>query len=151
MTEETHTVQLTGTVGELLTTTQRLSELLADETERVRTGDRPGLDALQADKARLTDRYERLVEQLNADPGQLDGVDNATHHALSQATQYFHEMLEENRHALHVGMYTAETVIKAGVEAVNQASHSKTGYSPLGTTRQTGGSGSPSLAINQRL
>jgi chromosome segregation ATPase len=151
MTEETPAVQGTGTVGELLTTTQQLSELLADETERVRAGDRPGLEALQADKARLTERYERLVEQLNADPDQLDDVDNATHQALSQATQHFHETLEENRHALHVGMYTAETVVKAGVDAVNQASRSHAAYSPLGTTRRPGGSASPSLALNQRL
>lgn len=140
-----------GPVADLLATTDRLTELLEDEAERVRVGDREGVEALHAEKQRLTDKHEQLVQALSEQPDVLDGLDNETHRALSESAQRFQEALSANRRALNAGMQVADTILQAGVDAVKRAEREQAGYSPLGTTRRPVRGGNPSIAINQRL
>jgi len=151
MTEAVEAGTQDGTVADLLATTERLTELLEDETERVRVGDRLGVEELHAEKQRLTDKHERLVQTLSERPELLDELDNETHRALSEGAQRFQEALAANHRALRAGMRVADTILQAGVDAVKRAEREQAGYSPLGTTRRPVRGGNPSIAINQRL
>ncbi|SDF93664.1 hypothetical protein SAMN05216241_103236 [Limimonas halophila] len=152
MTEAVEAGTQDGTVADLLATTERLTELLNEESDRARSGDRHGVEALSTEKARLTDKHQELVEALSARPELLDELDNETHQALSDGAQRFQEALSANQRALRAGMAVADTILQAGVKAVKEAERSQAGYSALGTTRRPPRAGaSTSLALNQRL
>jgi hypothetical protein len=93
------------------------------------------------------------VTQLQSEPSRLNAVESIVRDELRRVTERFEEAVAENARALRAASEANNRLIKAIVEAAEQAQPKHAGYTNTGTTadRTAGAARGLSLTINQQL
>ena len=132
----------------LLALTERLTDLVTQETALFRDQRPQDAMPLQEEKAKLANIYRSEVARAGKEPTRFAGASAAVKAALRRATEIFHAALSENGHAVNAARILTEGVVKAiADEAVRQRSVGS-GYGP-GAAQANALSGNMSIAINQ--
>lgn len=137
----------------LIAVTSRLIDLMGREIELLRAMRPREIETLQADKAGLTRAYVEYVAQLQSEPSRLGAVEPIVRDELRRVTERFEESVTENARALRAASEANNRLIKAIIEAAEQAQPRHAGYTNTGTTadRLPGKARGLSLTINQQL
>ncbi len=134
-------------VDQLLSLTERLSALLAEQTrlfEARRPQDAAGLSARSTELATL---YRRESARLKADPRVLAGAPAAKRQRLVEATRSFNAVLARHGRSVHAAKVVTEGLIHALAQEVARRRAPAAGYGPR--ARALSGDGS-AITLNRR-
>ncbi|WP_300555935.1 flagellar basal-body protein FlbY [Maricaulis sp.] len=134
----------------LLKLTQRLTDLIRQETSLFK--ERRPQDALplQDEKSKLANIYRTEVSRARQEPTRFAGAPSTVKSALRQSTEVFHKALAENGHAVAAMKQLTEGVVKAIADEAARQKSAGGGYGP-GATHQTHAPSGMNLAINQTI
>lgn len=132
----------------LLKLTQRLTDLVKEET--VLFQERRPQDALglQDEKSKLTNIYRSEVARAGQDPHRFAGAGTPIKSALRQATQLLHAALTENGHVVAAMKEITEGVVKAIADEAARQRTAGGGYGP-GAAQPAAIPGGLSIAVNK--
>lgn len=134
-------------VEQLLLVTQRLAELVREETRRIDARE-PPLDGDMADeKARLANAYRLELARIKDDRTLVAGAPGAALDALRAATVSLHETLAQHEIALNAVKIVTEGLVQAMAEEVVRQRGGAPGYGAKGVMAAPTG---PSAAIIDR-
>jgi hypothetical protein len=132
----------------LLRLTQRLTELLTQETQLFRDSRPQDAAALQDEKAKLANIYRAEVARAKQEPTRFSGASEMLKAGLRTATQAFQLAVTENGHAVSAAKVLAEGVVKSIADEAAKQQTVGGAYGP-GATQQTTIPGGLSIAINR--
>jgi hypothetical protein len=143
------------TADSLIRITERLSSLMNQEVELLRGRRARDIKALQGDKESLAAVYQRMMLDLQNDPGMLDGLDPDRREAMLRAAHNLEVAAADNAIALHSALQANQRLMQAIAEAVRDQRQENLPYARngristgmLADTRAP----APSLALNQTL
>ncbi|WP_300532139.1 flagellar basal-body protein FlbY [Maricaulis sp.] len=134
----------------LLKLTQRLTDLIRQETSLFK--DRRPHDALplQDEKSKLANIYRTEVSRARQEPSRFAGAPTTIKSSLRQATELFHKALAENGHTVAAMKEITEGVVKAIADEASRQKTAGGAYGP-GATQQANAPSGMNLAINQTI
>lgn len=143
------------TADNLIRVTERLSRLMTQEIELLRGRRARDIRALQSDKESLAAVYQRMMHDLQADPGLLDGLDDGRKTALLRAARDLELAAGDNAIALHSAIQANHRLMEAIAEAVKERTSENAPYARdgrlSGSVYASNRAPAPSLALNQTL
>ncbi len=138
--------------GILIDLSDRLSRLLARESEHLRAMRLNNLAALQDEKAKLTAAYSGAFESVRANPSAVKSAETGMRKALKDATSVLKEKVADNMSALSAAKMLNERLIRALSEAVATTLMPIAAYTATGGTAPTSSAtGWVPLAIDNRI
>ena len=143
------------TADNLIRVTERLSNLMTQEIDMLRGRRARDIRALQGDKESLAAVYQRMMQDLQANPALLEGLDDGRRTALLRAAHHLEEAASDNAIALHSAIQANHRLMEAIADAVKQRSSENAPYTRrgqlAGATIAGNRTPAPSLALNQTL
>ncbi len=137
----------------LIRVTERLSKLMNHEVELLRGQRARDIKALQGDKESLAAVYQRMMLDLQASPGMLEGLDDGRRTALLRAAENLEAAAADNAIALHSAIQANSRLMEAIADAVNMRKTENAPYARngriVGTSLAGANAASQSLALNQ--
>ena len=132
----------------LLKLTQRLTQLIEEETRLFK--DRRPQDALglQDEKSQLANIYRHEVARARQEPSRFAGAPAQIRAMLREATQAFHAALAENGHVVNALKQVTEGVVKAIADEAARQRTAGSGYGPGAGARTPQPTGF-ALAVNR--
>ncbi|MBO6729809.1 MAG: flagellar basal-body protein FlbY [Maricaulis sp.] len=132
----------------LLKLTQRLTDLIRQETSLFQ--ERRPQDALhlQDEKSKLANIYRVEVSRARQEPQRFAGASAPVKDALREATEMFHKALAENGHAVAAMKTLTEGVVKAIADEAARQKSAGGGYGP-GAGHRAVAPGAMNIALNQ--
>jgi hypothetical protein len=125
------TAQVTSQATELLDLMMRLADLMAHETERVRSGHVQDLGPLQREKLRLTILYQRGVKQLDASGARITALPAPLRAQVVAASARLAETVTENERVLRIGSTATRRLVDMLVESIKSQLKPLTRYSAI--------------------
>ena len=137
-----------ASIGTLVQTTERLADVLQQETDLLRRMDLKAAAEVQVEKATLAEFYEKSVRELRSG----DGVTVATipvrdQAALRRASARLNEASTDNERALRAVRQVNERVLAAIVDAAREQTSATHSYGARGSSR----GGALSLTVDRQL
>jgi hypothetical protein len=123
--------QIAAQATELLDLMMRLADLLAHETERVRSGHIQDVGPLQKEKLRLTLLYQRGVKQLEASGAKIAALPAPLRAQVVAASARLAETVAENERALRIGSAATRRLVDMLVESIKSRLKPLTRYSAV--------------------
>ncbi|WP_203294164.1 flagellar basal-body protein FlbY [Maricaulis parjimensis] len=133
---ELHAANPTERVQALLKLTQRLTELLQEETRLFKAKRPQDALGLQDEKTQLANVYRAEVARTKQDPTRFATAPAPMKAMLREATQAFHTALSENGHVVNALKVVTEGVVKAIADEAARQRSAGAGYGPGATARQ---------------
>ena len=132
----------------LLKLTQRLTDLILQETALFRDYRPQEAASLQDEKSQLANIYRAEVSRARQEPQRFAGASEPMKQALRQATELFHKALAENGHAVAAMKTLTEGVVKAIADEATRQKTAGGGYGP-GAGHRAPTAGPMNIALNQ--
>lgn len=133
----------------LIDLSDRLTELLEQETGLLQAMRVREIGALQPEKVRLTRLYQKAIAALQRDDAPAQPLSEPLKAQLQAAGQRLSAATVENERALRVSHTASERLIGAIVAAIKEQQPSTSGYTPrMAAPRHAGVSG---IALDRRL
>lgn len=107
-----------GPATEMLDLMMRLADLLAHETERVRSGHVQDIEPLQREKIRLSQLYQRKVQELEASGAKVAGQPAPLRAQIVAASARLAEEAAENERALRIGRDATRRLVDMVVASI---------------------------------
>jgi uncharacterized protein (DUF885 family) len=143
------------TADNLIHVTERLASLMKQEVALLRGNRARDIMALQGDKESLAAVYQRMMQDLQADPGLLDGLEEDRRTAMLQAAHSLEAAAADNAIALHSALQANQRLMQAIADAVRDQRSENLPYARNGriSSGALAGACTPtaSLALNQTL
>lgn len=144
------------TADNLIRVTERLTSLMVQEVDLLRGRRARDIKSLQGDKESLAAVYQRMMQDLQARPDLLEGLDDGRKTALMRAARNLELAAGDNAIALHSAIQANHRLMEAIADAVQERNSENAPYSRNGrlagavyaTNRP---SAAPALALNQTL
>ncbi len=134
-------------VEQILIVTQRLTELVADETRRIEARAPPLAGAEADEKNRLANAYRLELARIKQDDSLVKGAAPRLLADLAACTKHLRETLAEHELALGAVKIITEGLVQAMAEEVVRQRGGAAGYGAKGELERPGG---PSPAIVDR-
>ena len=132
----------------LLRLTQRLTDLIREETRLFKDRRPQDALALQDEKSKLANIYRTEVARARQEPTRFAGAPAAIKAALRDATTAFHDALSENGHVVNALKQVTEGVVKAIADEAARQRSAGSGYGP-GANAQSPKPSGFALAVNR--
>ena len=132
----------------LLRLTQRLTDLIREETRLFKDRRPQDALALQDEKSKLANIYRTEVSRARQEPTRFAGAPAAIKAALRDATTAFHDALSENGHVVNALKQVTEGVVKAIADEAARQRSAGPGHSPSANAQSPKPSGF-ALAVNR--
>lgn len=117
-----------ATATDLLDLMMRLGELLAHETELVRSGHVRDIEPLQREKLRLFDGYRKALKELGATGLKISALPLPLRTQILAASEMLAQRVSENERALRVGREATRRLIDVVVTAIQSQQKPLTRY-----------------------
>ena len=128
----TKSVASIGSIEELIDLTERLTEVMATETE-ILNGMRPSdIKPMQAEKASLSAAYSDAVGAANSPASDIASARLDRRERLARATARLQDTMADNLRAITMARAFNERLVRALGEAVTENSHPATAYTADG-------------------
>ncbi len=128
----TKSVASTGSIEELIDLTERLTEVMATETE-ILNGMRPSdIEPLQVEKASLSAAYSDAVGAANSHASDIASARLDQRERLARATARLQDTMADNLRAITIARAFNERLVRALGEAVTESRHPATAYTANG-------------------
>ena len=127
---ELHAANPTERLQALLRLTQRLTELLEEETRLFKAKRPQDALGLQDEKTQLANVYRAEVARTKQDPTRFATAPAQLKPLLREATQAFHAALSENGHVVNALKTVTEGVVKAIADEAARQRSAPAGYGP---------------------
>ena len=139
-------------IDTLIELSDRLSRLLAHESEHLRAMRLNNLAAVQEEKAKLAAAYSSAFELVRANPLAVKSADTGMRKALKDATSGLKKKVADNMIALTAAKVLNERLIRALSEAVATTLMPLAAYTATGgTAPMSSATGRVPLAIDNRI
>ncbi len=139
-------------IDTLIELSDRLSSLLARESEHLRTMRLNNLAALQEEKANLAAAYSSAFQSVRANPSAVKRAEGGMRKALKDATSVLKENVADNMSALSAAKMLNERLIRALSDAVATTLMPNAAYTATGGTAPTpSATGRVPLAIDNQI
>lgn len=138
-------------VSDLMTITQRLSDLMTRETEILRSQRPQDIKNLQQEKNDLARGYDHFMQELRKQPDMLAGAPRETRDKLREVTIRFQKVMTDNERALRAARNVSERLMKAIVSAVSEKQVSGAAYSSAGVLNGAGPRRAVAMTLNKQL
>lgn len=143
-------------VSDLIALAERLSSLLAQETELLAAARTTEIGALQGEKAKLARAFETQVAKLGRGSGALTQLEPSLKAALRRVMAKARDAIAENARRLRAARDANQKLINAIVKAVTDHNRKLDVYTASGSLSASVYGGRPvrkavSLSINQQL
>jgi len=138
-------------IDDLVAVTLRLTDLMARETEILRSQRPQDIKTLQKEKADLARGYDHFMQALRKEPSLLGGAPLKTRDALRDATIRFQKTMTDNERALRAARNVSERLMKAIVSAVAEKQVSAAAYSSAGVLTGYGPRRTVAMTLNKQL
>ncbi|MHA6287053.1 flagellar basal-body protein FlbY [Maricaulis sp. CAU 1757] len=132
----------------LLRLTQRLTDLVREETRLFKESRPQDALGLQDEKSQLANVYRAEVARAHKEPSRFAGAPANLRQSLREATQTFHAELAENGHVVNALKQVTEGVVKAIADEAARQRSAGSGYGPGAATRTPPPNGF-AIAVNQ--
>ncbi|HZD26739.1 MAG TPA: hypothetical protein VE631_10795 [Alphaproteobacteria bacterium] len=144
-------MRTTDLIDSLVSTTERLGDLVARENVLLHQRRPHELAQHHAEKDVLTSTYEREMAELRRDPGLLKRANPDAVGRLRKATRGFQEALEEHRRLVQTAKSVTDRIIRNITEEVAKRDRPVAGYDAKASLRNHFGRQQRpvSLALNQ--
>ena len=103
---------------DILDLMMRLADLLAHETDRVRSGHVRDIEPLQREKLRVTRLYQRAVKDLEQSATKITALPVPLRAQIVAASARLADSVAENERALRIGCVAARRLLDLVVESV---------------------------------
>ncbi len=131
----TKSVAAMGSIGELIDLTERLTEVMAKETE-ILNGMRPSeIEALQTQKASLSAAYSDAVGAANSNASDVATARLDMRERLARSTVRLQDAMADTLRAITIARAFNERLVRALGEAVTENRHPATAYTADGQRR----------------
>ena len=137
----------TDRVEQLITLTERLTELLGGETRAYEAHRPHEAAATTAETMRLANLYRHETLRVKKDRALVADAPEALRRRLVEATKTFEAVLARHAHAVQAALAITEGIVRAVAEEVAESKRSAAGYSHAGAPAQPT---SAPLALNKR-
>ena len=128
----TKSVASVGSIEELIDLTERLTELMAQETE-ILNGMRPSeIGSLQSEKASLSIAYSDAVGAANSGASNVASARMDLRESLARTTARLQDAMADNLRAITIARAFNERLVRALGEAVIEQRHPATAYTADG-------------------
>ncbi len=145
---ELHAANPTERVQALLRLTQRLTQLLEEETRLFKARRPQDALGLQDEKSQLANVYRAEVARTKQDPTRFANAPAPLKTMLRDATQAFHTALAENGRVVNALKTVTEGVVKAIADEAARQRSAPAGYGP-GANRPNTPTQGFALAVNR--
>jgi hypothetical protein len=135
--------QLTQQATDMLDLMMRLADLLAHETELVRTGHLRDIGALQPEKLRLSRLYQEAIKRLDAGGVKIMALAPPLRAQIVAAANRLSEVVSENERTLRIGRAATRRLLDMLVASVKSRFKPLTRY----TARRQATAYAPALAV----
>jgi hypothetical protein len=139
-------------IAKIIAITDRLGQIVAEENDLLASRRTADMEIHRDEKARLSEAYEREMEDLKAHPSWLEGGARDDVVRLKAATRNFREILAQHKRAMLAAKTVTERMLRSIGDEVAKRQRPPSGYSKNATlTAAMGGGTGPavSLALNQ--
>lgn len=133
----------------LLDLMMRLGDLLAHETEIVRSGRIGDVEPLQREKLRLFDAYKKALEEFGESGMTLEGLPPPLRAQIVDASTTLAQRVKENERALRIGCTATRRLLDSIVSAIQTQQRPLTRYNAR--LKPTQGATVLTLAFDRRL
>ena len=120
----------------LLKLTERLTQLIREETRLFQARRPHEALGLQDEKSKLANIYRAEVARARQEPNRFANAPAQLKAMLRDATTVFHEALAENGHVVNALKVVTEGVVKAIADEAARQRSAAAGYGPGATNRQ---------------
>ena len=128
----TKSVAAMGSIGELIDLTERLTEVMAKETE-ILNGMRPSeIEPLQSEKVSLSAAYSDAVGAANSHASDIASARLDQRERLARTTARLQDTMADNLRAITIARAFNERLVRALGEAVTENRHPATAYTADG-------------------
>jgi hypothetical protein len=134
---------------ELIDLMTRLGDLLAHETEIVRSGRIGDVAPLQREKLRLLEAYKKALTECSASGMKLSALPPPLRAQLIDASTTLAQRVSENERALRIGCTATRRLLDSIVSAIQTQQRSQTRYNAR--LKPTQGATVLTLAFDRRL
>ena len=145
--------RLSDTADNLIRVTERLSSLMTQEIDLLRGRRARDIRSLQGDKESLAAVYQRMMQDLQADPSLLEGLDDGRKSALLRAAHHLEEAASDNAIALHSAIQANHRLMEAIADAIKLRTSENAPYARngriVGAAVASSRAPAPSLTLNQ--
>ena len=139
-------------IDTLIELSDRLSRLLARESEHLRAMRLNNLAALQEEKAKLAAAYSGAFETVRANPSAVKSAETGMRKALRDATSGLRDKVADNMSALSAAKVVNERLVRALSDAVATTLMPIAAYTATGETAPiSAAAGRVPLAIDNRI
>jgi flagellar biosynthesis/type III secretory pathway chaperone len=143
-------------VRNLIVIVEALIDVLARETNLLKSMRVKEIGQLQGDKQRLSYAYEENHRQLTKDPAPIQQMGAAERQGLGELLQVLQQIAAENTRAIEAAKSAGERVLRLIVESVKDQRTQKSGYTRTGTlgysaVHQRTPAPAVSLAVNRNF
>ena len=114
--------------GDLIRMTDRLSKLMEQEVELLRSRRAKDIQALQSDKESLAAVYQRVITDLQNNPAALDGLDDVRRDRLKHSAARLQGAVTGNAIALRSAIEANHQLIETIAGAIRQQSNAHAPY-----------------------
>lgn len=118
---------------EMLDLMMRLADLLAHETELVRSGHVKDIGSLQREKLRLSELYQNTIKELNAGGVKIIALPAPLRAQIVAASGRLAEVAAQNERALRVGRTATRRLLDMVVDSVKSRLKQSTRYTARAT------------------
>lgn len=143
-----HATDPADRADQLLTLTQRLTDLLERETALYQARRPTEVAPFRDEKARLANIYRQECQRIANEPSLISGAPEDVRAKLATATDAFNVALEANIASVHALKTINEGLIKAVADHVADMRVAQAGYGPKATLKKSPDSHS-ALTLNQ--
>ncbi|HEY4135706.1 MAG TPA: hypothetical protein VGO34_10880 [Alphaproteobacteria bacterium] len=138
-------------VGDLVTVTLKLTDLLTRENEILRSMRPQDIKGLQPEKTELARGYEHFMQELRNTPSLLAEGPQEQRDELREATMRFQKVMTDNERALRAARSVSERLMKAIVAAISEKQVSAAAYSSAGVLNSAGPRRAVAMTLNKQL
>ncbi len=132
----------------LIHMTDRLSQLMEQEVELLRSRRASDIRALQSDKESLAAVYQRVINDLEQNPDALEGIDDLRRQRLSQAVTRLQNAATGNAIALRSSIEANHQMMEAIAAAIREQSTADAPYMANGRIANGGGPAKQNLSVS---
>lgn len=117
---------------ELIDLSRSMVQVMATETELLKSGKVDEIESFQAQKEALSGIYETHMRDVAAEPGMFNAVDPALRAELTEAARQIDATARENKHAVQAAMELNARLVQVIADAVTKSAPSASGYTKTG-------------------
>lgn len=138
-------------ITDLIHVTGQLNSLLTQENEILKARRLGEIQGLQREKSALGSAYENLMRDLISDRDRLAGADPALRMELTEKTQIFNELAQENGRQIRAVQKINDNIIQIIASAATKEQRDTNLYSRKGKMTQPEDGKVISMSVNETL